>query len=135
MSEEELADERRRDEARVRRTGERVRREDGASHGYVEGVGFFDPPIYPDQPLEVAEEPATDERSRASAQAPTCDELVEALNHLRSELVDRAVSHAAPGIGQEAMAFLHVDEGIRYEGLRGEIERLERAIEAAGCPV
>ena len=58
-----------------------------------------------------------------------------ALNERRATFVDRSVDRATPGAGQEAIAFLDLDEAIRLEHLRIYIARLERAIEAVGCPL
>ncbi len=70
-----------------------------------------------------------------AADAAVCHNLRAGLNQLRSQFVDRAAGHAAPGMGQEAMAFLHVDEADHHEALRAELERMERAVQAAGCPI
>ncbi len=105
--------------------------ENEAPAGLIEELDVLDPwlgAIAPPPPLLSPHPPGPEDAS-------VCRELLLALNELRARYVELGATHAAPGVGQESMAFLHVDEANHYAGLMAEIERLERAMAEAGCRV
>lgn len=133
MSDDQLEEARRRWAASLRESTAQYRAlllEHNAPAGLIEELEYFERPLEASASRAVL--PLHTERS---AEVSPCRDLLQALNELRSRFVDRAAVHAAPGLGQEAMAFLHVDQANHHEALMAEIERLERAMQAAGCPI
>ena len=133
MSDEQVEDARRRWAAALRDSNEEYRAlllENNAPASLIAELDFFGTPID-----EIVTRAVLPRHPETSAEGAFCHDLQGALNELRAQFVGRAATHAAPGLGQEAMAFLHVDEANHHEGLMAEIERLERAMETAGCPV
>ncbi len=58
---------------------------------------------------------------RGADDSRLCRSLVAALNRRRGGFVDSSVARASAWMGQEAMAFLDIDEAINHERLRTDI--------------